>query len=196
MRSHFKETREVRDAVIRGDLAATALPIEHMSAMAERDDVPEAWRTPLEHFRVVTRRLGRTSDIPGAAAAVADIGAACGSCHQTTGGPKPKLDAPPSATGTLAGRMQRHVWATERLWEGLYAPSDTSWKAGVDALSVEPFPKEVVERGGVHSRSYVTRFQTLVTTAATAQKVDDRAKVYASLLETCAACHKVTRPST
>ena len=195
MRSHAKETAAMRAAILRGDLSATAFPVEVMGAMAEREGLPEAWRTPLENFRVVTRRLGRTSDVPGAAAAVADIGAACGSCHRTTGGPTVAQGAPPGTDGSLASRMQRHVWAIERLWDGLSAPSDASWKAGVDALSGEPFPKEVLDRGGVHARSYAGRFKTAVGAAGTAKKVDDRAKAYASLLETCAACHTVTRPA-
>ena len=135
----------------------------------------------------------RSSDIPAAAAAIADIGIACGACHKVAGGPTAKADAPPSTDATLASRMRRHVWATDRLWEGIIVPSDASWKAGAAALSGEPFPKEVLDRGDVHARGAADRFKSLVATAASKKKPDERGQLYATLLETCSACHVVTR---
>ena len=193
MRLHFKETAQIRAAVINGALADTAAPAAALSKLDGLGAIPAPWQPSLDAMQDAARRIGQSSDMPSVAAALADVGAACGSCHKAHGGPKVKFDAAPTAEDTLQGRMKRHAWATERLWEGLYVPSDASWKAGVDALSGDPFPKELLDKGGVHARSSASRFKSLVATAGTKQKVDDRTKLYASLLETCSACHMSTR---
>jgi hypothetical protein len=90
--------------------------------------------------------------------------------------------------------MKLHQWATERRWEGLYVPSDAAWKAGVDALEADPFPKKDVDKGGVHARSSASRFSQLVGKAKAARSGDQKAKVYASVLTTCAPCHSTMLP--
>jgi hypothetical protein len=193
MRMHFKETAQIRTAIINGSLPETVAPAAALGKMEGLGTVPAAWRPSIDAMQGAARRIGQSSDMPGAAAALADVGAACGSCHRGLGGPKGKFDPAPTGDDSMSGRMKRHVWATERLWEGLYVPSDASWKAGVDALSGEPFAKDLLDKGGVHARSSAARFKTLVATAGSKQKVDDRAKLYAALLETCSACHIATR---
>jgi hypothetical protein len=193
MRLHFKETALIRAAVINGVLADTAAPAAALSKMDGLGAIPAPWRPSLDAMQGAARRIGQSSDMPSVAAALADVGAACGACHKAHGGPKVKFDAAPAAEDTLQARMKRHAWATERLWEALYVPSDASWKAGVDALSGDPFPKDLLDKGGVHARSSAGRFKSLVATAGSKQKVEDRAKLYASLLETCSACHMATR---
>ena len=193
MRAHFKETAVVRDAVIRGALSEAVAPASALAKMEGIGPIQPSWKPSIDALQAASRRISQSPDIPGASAAIADIGVACGTCHAGAGGPKVKIEAPPTPDKTLASRMQRHVWATERLWEALYVPSDPSWKAGVDALAADPFPKEVLDKGGVHARSAAGRFKTLAATAGAAKKIEDRAKAYASLLETCSACHQATR---
>ncbi len=195
MRAHFKDVALLRTAVINGVLTDAAAPAEALSNNVGLGKVDPAWQSSIDVLEYAAKRIGRNSDIPAAAAALADIGIACGACHKAAGGPTVKLDAPPSTDASLASRMRRHVWATERLWEGLYAPSDASWNAGAAALSGDPFPKEVLDKGDVHSRSAAARFKSLVATAATKKKPQDRGQFYAGLLETCSACHVVTRSS-
>jgi cytochrome c553 len=192
MKTHFKETAVVRAAVIKGSLNEAVAPAEALTKMEGLGTPDKKWQPALEALQNASRRIGQSPDIPGAAAATADIGVACGSCHRVAGGPKVTVESPPPVDKTLQSRMRRHVWATERLWEALYVPSDASWKAGTDALSGDPFPKEILDKGGVHSRSAGAKFKSIVATAGSKKKVEDRAKVYASLLETCSACHVST----
>lgn len=193
MRSHFRETALIRKAVIDGKLADAVGPADALARTEGLGKIEPAWQSSIDVLQYAARRIQHGSDIPAAAAAVADIGIACGACHKASKGPRPTPTAPPSNDGSLEGRMQRHVWATERLWEGIYAPSDASWKAGADALSGEPFPKEVVDRGGVHARSVAERFKTIVATLGAKKAPDTRGQAYASLLETCSACHVTTK---
>jgi hypothetical protein len=193
MRSHFRETVLIRNAVIDGTPAKASAPALTLSQMDELGAVEPGWEPFVEKLQEAGRRIQMSPDTPGVAAATADIGVACGGCHRAAGGPTVKVDAPPAKGSTLQTRMARHAWATERLWEALYVPSDPSWKAGVEALVDDPFPKEILEKGGVHGRSAAERFKTILSTAGAKKKVEDRAKVYASLLETCSACHVATR---
>jgi len=65
----------------------------------------------------------------------------CGACHKAAGGPRANVEAAPASGGSVEARLRRHVWATERLWEGIVVPSDASWKLGADGLLGEPFRK-------------------------------------------------------
>ncbi len=183
----------MRSGVINGVLSEAVRPASTLANLEGLESFPKNWQPSLKALENAYLRMKASTDIPGAAAATADIGVACGNCHKSLGGPKGSSDPAPAAGTTVASRMQRHVWATERLWEALYVPSDASWKAGVDALAGEPFPKELLDKGGVHARSAASRFTSLVSTAAGKQKPEDRAKVYAAMLETCSACHMATR---
>lgn len=193
MRAHFYEAALIRRAVIDGRLADTIAPADALAKTEGLGKIEPGWQSSIDVLQYAARRLQHGSDVPAAAAAIADIGIACGACHASAGGPHPKPSTPPPMDGSLATRMSRHTWATERLWEGIYAPSNASWKAGVDALSSDPFPKEILDRGDVHARSDAARFKSLVATAASKRTPQERGQLYASLLETCAACHVSTR---
>ena len=193
MRSHFKEAGLIRTAVIDGVLSDAVAPAEALAKMDGLGKIEPAWQSSIDVLEYAAKRIRRNSDIPAAAAAVADIGIACGACHKAAGGPTVKVDAPPATDASLASRMRRHEWATERLWEGIFVPSDASWAAGAAALSADPFPKEILDKGDVHARSDAARFKSLVATAATKKTPQERGQFYAGLLETCSACHVVTR---
>ncbi|MBS2011356.1 MAG: hypothetical protein JST00_00480 [Deltaproteobacteria bacterium] len=193
MRSHFREVALIRAAVIDGKLADAVGPADALSRNEGLGKIDPSWQSSIDVLEYAAKRIQHGSDIPAVSAAVSDIGIACGACHKAAGGPKATAEPAPATGATLAARMSRHVWATERLWEGLYVPSDAAWKAGADALSGEPFPKEVVDKGGVHGRSAADRFKTIVGTLASKKSPQDRGQAYASLLETCSACHVNTR---
>lgn len=193
MRSHFKETALIRTAVIDGVLSDAAAPAETLGDVDRLGRIEPGWQSSIDVLQYAAKRIRRSSDVPAIAAAIADIGIACGACHKASGGPKVTLEAPPAADGSLAVRMRRHVWATERLWEGIFVPSDASWKAGTAALSGESFPKELLDKGDVHARSSADRFKSLVATAASKKTPQERGQLYATLLETCSACHIATR---
>ncbi|HMR08286.1 MAG TPA: hypothetical protein PKA88_21040 [Polyangiaceae bacterium] len=193
MRSHFKETEQIRKAVISGNMSAAVAPAKALSNIDGLEKLAKNWKPSVTALQAAAERVGSSPDIPAIAAATADIGVACGACHRSTSGPKPEVGTTPAAGTTVKSRMQRHIWASERLWEGLYVPSDDAWKAGVDGLAGEAFPKEILKKGGVHARSAADRLKRLVDTAGAKKSPQDRAKVYASLLETCSACHQATK---
>lgn len=193
MRAHFSETEEIRQAIIDGAISATAKPAQALGNMDALGKVPASQKPALNALQKAALRFGQSPDLTSASAALGDIGVACGRCHRAAGALKLEVGEPPAADKTLASQMKRHAWATERLWEGLYAPSDAAWDAGAKALSGTTFPQEVLKNGGVHARSAATSFDSLVSTAAAKRSPGDRAQLYAGLLETCSACHMATR---
>lgn len=193
MRSHFKETELIRKAVIEGNLSAAVAPAKALAHVEGLEELGKNWRVAVESLQEASSRIGSSPDMTGAATATADIGRACGVCHRVGAGPKANVGSPPEAGTTLDSRMKRHVWATERLWEGLYVPSDAAWNAGASALAGDTFPAPILKKGGVHARSAAERFQKTAAKSASLKKAEERAQNYATLLETCSACHQATR---
>lgn len=93
--------------------------------------------------------------------------------------------------------MARHLWATERLWEGIVGGSEESWQQGLDMLAASPLeaPQITGERVGI-----ARRLQKLADQARAKRRLDtptERARVYGEILVTCASCHAVpVQPST
>jgi cytochrome c553 len=192
MRSHFEHVGMIRSAVIKGEITQAIEPAREIVEMQGVHTLPETWRSSVRELQEASTRIRESADLQEAAAATADIGMTCGGCHTENGGPTIEVGTAPSATATVAERMKRHQWATEKLWEGLYGPSDEAWLAGAHVLSDAPWPKDVVAAGGVHSQSLADRFVALGKKAHAAVG-EKRAEVYAALLATCAPCHEQTR---
>ena len=89
--------------------------------------------------------------------------------------------------------MQRHHWATAKLWDGLVRPSWQDWKTGADALSehgLEPVHLEPFGAG----RETASLLDKLHEVGRLAREADGaspetRAAIFAELLTTCAGCH-------
>lgn len=190
MRAHFADALLIRKAVIAGTPERAADPAELLAKAQKLEDVPASWRTSVDRMQEVAARINNSTSAAQAAGATADLGVACGECHQRLGGPKASSEPPPPEGKALVERMQRHVWATERLWEGLIVPSGDAWNAGAKALSTSAFPDEILKQGGVHGRSAASDFTKLVVKAPAKKTVEERAALYAELLVTCGGCHR------
>lgn len=196
MRAHFHDALLIREAVVAGRPEQAANPATVLATVEELDDLPPGWREFVERMQQDARRITDSTSSAQAAAATADLGLACGLCHQKLGGPRVSSEPPPAETPTLEGRMKQHVWASERLWEGLVVPSSDAWNAGAKALSISPFPPEVLKSGGVSARGAAADFAKLVAKAPTKKTAEQRAALYAELLVTCGTCHRAVREAT
>jgi cytochrome c553 len=190
MQAHFNDALLIRKAVIAGAREEAANPAFILTQLQDVDELPESWQPFVLQMQGAAARINDSTTESMAAAATADLGLSCGMCHQRNGGPELAVDAPPAAGGSIDDRMKRHVWATERLWEGLFVPSDAAWLAGAQALGPDPFPDEVLQRGGVHARSAANDFGKLAAKAPQKKSATDRANLYAELLVTCGSCHR------
>jgi cytochrome c556 len=193
MRAHFHDALLIREAVIAGKPEQAANPATVLALIDNLEDQPPHWRNFVERMQQDARRIKDSTSAAQTAAATADLGVACGLCHQKHGGPKVASEPPPLEANDLPGRMKRHTWASERLWEGLVVPSSDAWNIGTKALSGSPFPPEGLKRGGVVARSAARDFARLVAEAADRKTIEERAALYAELLVTCGTCHRAMR---
>jgi hypothetical protein len=190
MRAHFKDALLIRQAVIAGTPEQAANPATVLAMIQNLDDLPPGWQKFVERMQQAAKRITDSTSSAQAAAATADLGVACGQCHSQQGGPAVSSEPPPAEGTSVEQRMKRHAWATDRLWEGLVVPSSEAWNAGSKALVGAPFPREVLQRGGVHARSAASDFTKLVAEAPNKKTAEERAALYAELLMTCGTCHR------
>jgi cytochrome c556 len=190
MRDHFKQTVTIRESLIWGKVSNAVAPAESLAGIEGVKTLPKHWQVSVTQLQEAARRIRQSSDLPEAAAATADIGRACGLCHASVRGPEVKLDAAPAMDSSVASRMRRHHWATERLWEGLYVPSNPAWAAGAAALDIDPFAGDALNKGGVHAKSAGSRFNKTAKTLAQAKTSEARGAAYSELLSTCGPCHE------
>jgi mono/diheme cytochrome c family protein len=190
MQAHFTDALLIRKAVIAGTPEKAARPAEALAQAEGLGDYPTSWRPFVERMQQVARRITDSTSASQAAGATADLGVTCGGCHQQRGGPKVSSTPLPPEGPALADRMQRHAWATERLWEGLIVPSSEAWSAGARALGESPFTPPMLTQGGVRARSAASDFAKLVVKAPSKKTVEERAALYAELLVVCGGCHR------
>ena len=82
--------------------------------------------------------------------------------------------------------MVRHLWAADRMWEGLVGPSDDAWLAGSSALA----GSLSLPSGNVRGPEELLRqVGALAGEAETATGQEARAEIYGRLLGTCSQCH-------
>jgi cytochrome c553 len=195
MQAHFTDALLIRQAVIAGTPEQAANPATVLRHIRDLDKFPEGWQVFVEHMQQTAARITDSTTVAQAAGAAADLGVSCGLCHQRHGGPTPSNEPAPGEGKTLESRMRRHAWATERLWEGLYVPSESAWMAGAEVLTQSPFPDEVLRKGGVVARSAAGDFAKLASNAGIRKTVEDRAALYAEMLVTCGTCHQAVQRS-
>ena len=189
----FDQVLAMHHAVVRGDLRALRSPAawfaEHGStrSRAGETDVLE------ESLKLAAARAAAATDVSRAGAAVADLVGACGSCHETLQAtPRLPAIARPGHT-SIVGHMLRHEQAAEQMLHGLVMPSDSLWLQGTTAFAETPlkagdFPVDF-ERGEKMARVEADVHQ-LAQSAFAAETLSSRARAYAQLLGTCAACHQ------
>jgi cytochrome c553 len=196
MRDHFFKANEVQLAVINGDLAAVREPAEWMAEHVNSAAMPKEWVTHAEAMHKAARRAADAKDIATAAQATANMGAACGSCHQALEAEVGFAveSAPPEGEGA-ATHMARHAWASGRMWEGLVAPSGVVWDGGAEVLSEAPLapadlPVDLEMLSEASAMEEEVHALGSEAVGLTTQK--ERARVYGTFLSTCAACHEMT----
>jgi mono/diheme cytochrome c family protein len=195
MKDHYSVATQVRDALLRGDLAATQGPLTWLGQHGFWRRAPASFRPHLDRMQAAARRAKDRVDLTATAGEVARVALACGQCHAALGrGPtfQPSgltdLEEPaaPAQVGVaLQRRMHAHFWAADRMWEGLIGPWDTAWREGALALAELQLPKGVPEA----ARSELARLHALAGEATAAEDGESRARVYGRVIAQCGGCH-------
>jgi hypothetical protein len=184
MLTHYADTVAMRRALVSGGLqefraAAAAVAADPWTPRLRGD-----YRAPLEAVHSAARAAQQAPTVLAGTAALAKLGEQCASCHLRFGGPGSPV-APEQMAQTADPSMIAHAAATERLWEGLVLPSDTSWSSGMDVLLDAPKLDSDVADVAAAAR----HLQALARKGKSAA-VEERGPIFASVLTTCAGCHE------
>ena len=190
MHENFDLLRAIEKLIVRGkldDARAFALTI------AQAPDEPglEPFAKRAAEVRERAQALAAAVSIDEAARREARLAQACADCHVDAGVLPEFRDVPPVPPDhpTIAARMTRHLWATDRLWEGMVGDSDEAWRAGLDVLAATPLPFSSVEKDRVLLAQQLQRLADEARHTQATDQLRDRARAYGEILATCAACH-------
>lgn len=185
---HFDAANRVQMAMVRGDLTSAREAARRVEATRTLSGIPEGSEARLEELRSYAHAIRTAPSYAMATEATARMAAGCGTCHaETMAGPSftGRLDPPGEVAGEV-GHMVEHVWAADRMWEGLMLPSDERWEAGAVLLGDHPVPAEsfTPEMARIGERLVALSREAASTEGAVA-----RARVYGRILEACGTCH-------
>ena len=91
--------------------------------------------------------------------------------------------------------MRRHLWAVNRMWEGLIAPSDSAWKGGSEVLAAVRVKASDITRAPSEEPqvSYlIQRLREIGAAGSETTSRETRSELYGELLSLCADCHSWT----
>jgi mono/diheme cytochrome c family protein len=191
MAEHFVKAAAMKSAVIRGDLEALGQDADWMASHELSANLPESWRPHLQAMQTAAQYAKEAKDATAAARALADMGRACGTCHQALGGPKFEVGSPPAEGSGVELHMLGHQWAAERMWEGLIGPADAAWVKGAEVLARTPLMEnELADKKSVPPEVELLAQQVhSFGEKGRAAVGAERAMLYAQFLATCASCH-------
>lgn len=191
MREHFESIRSIERAIIVGDMD-TARKVA--ATLAEHPAIELVdYAEEIEAVRVAAAALAKSESLEKMAQGGAQLASLCGHCHLvTTSITTFEWSEPPPEVGTASERMQRHLWAMERLWEGLVGPSELSWREGSRVLQASPFPADqlpIKKDLQPAAKKHLASIAALAVRAGAATEKAEQVKIYGELLSTCSGCH-------
>lgn len=196
MGNYFWMVIEARDGLVAGGLGRARSRMRQLAALPYRSLVPSAWLPDMERMVNAAKQVADARSLVEATEAMATLAVSCGACHgKLHVGPLPAATAlrePKQRAESVSERMLRHQWAADALWSGLTRPSDTDWRAGVEALIDAPLSPPSSADGGVVSQEQQSAMEDVREIGREAQDCVEparRAKVYAKLLQSCSGCH-------
>ncbi|CAN5373363.1 hypothetical protein BH11MYX1_BH11MYX1_44520 [soil metagenome] len=191
MHENFGLARAIERLLLRGKLDE-ARELARGLAIAPDEPGMAMWATQTARVRQRAAELVTAKTVDAAFVAESLLAIECAGCHLASGA-SPEFgapSAPPIDQPTVAARMARHLWAADRLWEGMVGTADDSWSAGLAILAKPPLAAS--ELGEARGR-FARQLQRLAVTAQKVKAGDQaRATTYAQLLTTCTACHLAT----
>ncbi len=192
MASHFDEALAIRDALIEGDLETARRRARSLTEWRASDLRAESAGYVTE-FRAAAQAVQDARDRGTLARAVGRLAASCGDCHRGSNVSVELEPAiPPPAEPGATAHMRRHLWAADRLWEGLIVPSDDAWASGIEALTTAALRPETLSPDlPLYPRveALEHRVHALAEEGSRTADTGARIDIYAGLLATCARCH-------
>lgn len=196
MASHFEAAAALQTAIAHGRLV-DARDRAHWFASHEMD-APLSWRPYLDEMRYAALRIERARDVATAGAQIGLLGRACGACHEAHAAkPAFRYELPPSNDTTLDAQMHRHQWAAARMWQGVVGPADQAWQDGARVMATTRLDVAATahEKPNTETFELAEQLRDQATRALAITDRDEQATFYGEMMETCASCHSIVRPT-
>lgn len=194
MHRRFTRTMDIQTGVVLGDLERARAAGDWLTRYAGDESFPPKTDDFQTNMRGNAALIAQAPNLETVAAHAGQMAAACGSCHEAlSGGPHFVVGSNPGSGGSTANHMIRHLWAVDRMWEGLVGPSEDAWRAGAEALLLGWDPTgEAVQRSGSaeRARSLLDQVGRLGAEAAGASTQEARASLLGEILTVCHSCHQ------
>ena len=194
MHGHLVQISMIKSAIVAGKLEDVREPATWLADHETATGLPAEFESYVIQMRSYARYVIEAQDLVSAAESVSEMAKTCGNCHLVNGvnlqfgyDRRPREDIEDVVT-----HMQRHQWATDRLWDGLIGPSDTAWNRGADMLIDAPLlPSDVTAAmDDVAEISRIARRIHALGGIGTETKTPGaRSELYAEVLGLCARCH-------
>lgn len=185
---HFDDASLVESAMVRGDLQRARRAAANLAEMEAVPGLPDSSDELLQRLRSQARAIASANRFQTAAEATGAMAATCGECHaRYDGGPRlSRVPEPPDPAEV--GHMVLHVWAADRMWEGLMIPSEGTWLVGARLLA-----DHAVRVDGPYAspraNQLALEMKELGGEAVAATGSDARGRVLGAVLNSCATCH-------
>lgn len=194
VRFHMHENYALYAAVerllLRGKLE-DARDMARLIGLAPDEEGLSTWADRVTVVRDRVSALAGAPSIEEGCRRAARLAGACARCHVATSA-MPEFAHPPvlpQDRPTVESRMARHMWAVERIREGVLGGDDASWRAGLDVLAGASLPAPATEADRVALARRVRELTAPARSGGKASTLDDRARMYGEILVTCAGCH-------
>lgn len=194
MHEHLTRISTIKSAIVAGRLEDVREPATWLADHETAAGLSAEFESYVIQMRSYARHVIEAQDLVSAAESVSNMAKTCGNCHLVNGvnlefgyDRKPREDLEDVIT-----HMQRHQWATDRLWEGLIGPSDSAWNRGTDMLIDAPLlPSDVTTATARDEElsKIARRIHALGGIGTETKTPDARSELYAEVLGLCAGCH-------
>lgn len=193
MHRSFSRSIDIQTGLVQGDLdrirSAGTWILDQGSPMG----APSGTADEVETMEAEARTLSTAQNLTVAAGAAGRLAASCGGCHvATNGGPNFVVGSEAPGGSSQEDHMIRHLWAVDRMWEGLVGPSEEAWVAGTEALAAtSPSILEAIraEIPPDALEGFLAGVEDAAVGAQEAKGSAERASAYALVVESCTQCH-------
>jgi hypothetical protein len=150
-----------------------------------------AWAPQIAAVRGRAADLANAPTLDDACRRAGQLAHACAACHVASKA-APEFRQPPAQPPDLAtveARMARHLWAVERIREGVVGGVDESWRTGLEVLASAPLPWPSADGERATLARRVHELAKLARQRSATDPPTARARFYGELLVTCSTCH-------
>ena len=183
---HFDGAAEMQFALVQGDLARAQRAARRVEQATDTAGLPGGAEDELQRLRAHARDVREAESFGVAAMAASLLAAGCGECHAAHDvGPR-FAPVPAPVDPAAVDHMVEHVWAADRMWEGLVIPSAERWEAGARVLAQHAVPMDILAPG---TSGYGLALKALGLEALEVEESRSQARIYAGVLVNCATCH-------